>query len=103
MRHVPDVRRAGLVPALELPHHRGVAAVPLLQTEKKLGTPHDAASPPVFDQAASACSASMSKVVTCCRRRVCAGERSTTITIRNPTATRTAAPQLPQCYPHVKR
>ena len=31
MWHLPDVRRHGMVPALELPHHGGVAAVPVLQ------------------------------------------------------------------------
>jgi hypothetical protein len=31
MRHLPDVRRNGMVSPLEFPHHRGIAAVPVLQ------------------------------------------------------------------------
>jgi hypothetical protein len=31
MWHVPDVRRDGLVPPLELPHDSGIPAMPLLQ------------------------------------------------------------------------
>jgi hypothetical protein len=31
MWHLPDVRRHGVVPALELPHHRRIAAMPVLQ------------------------------------------------------------------------
>jgi hypothetical protein len=32
MRYVPDVRWHSVVPALELPHHRGITTVPVLQS-----------------------------------------------------------------------
>jgi L-cysteine/cystine lyase len=40
VRHLPHVRRHGVVPALELPHHGGIAAVPLLH--KQAVTPAEA-------------------------------------------------------------
>lgn len=36
MWDVQDVRRHRMVPSLELPHHRGIAAVPLLQEDRRL-------------------------------------------------------------------
>jgi hypothetical protein len=34
MWHVPNVRRLGVVPALELPYHGGISALQVLQAEK---------------------------------------------------------------------
>jgi hypothetical protein len=36
MWHVPHVRRHRVVPPLELPHHRGIASVPVLQERIEL-------------------------------------------------------------------